>query len=511
VTAVSAKLQRQALRRLSVSTWTFVLAGFGLAGLAIRIWVYRSNVSVPDGDEGVVGLTARHILDGQFPSFIWGLKYGGIQECLIAAGLFLIFGSSWLALRLVPMALWTVTAFLVWRIGRRTLGEPGATLAGVLYWVWPPYLYYQLLHEHGYYASDVFYCALFILLALRVVEQPTTRRVAVFGLAAGLGFWQTSQAVPVLVPVILWTVWRQRQALRGLWAAVPLAVLGALPWLIWNAKHDWASLNLSYPAHSTYLHRLRTFVSPLLPMEMGIRQYWTQSRILPAALTYLVLLILAGLFLWGLWKAVRSPRSNQSLVWFVAIVFPFIYAISEWTIESSDPRYVVPYTPVLVLLLGQLATTRLRGTILLALGTAASVAVMHNAIGLNSGPAKDPPRDFRPLTAELDRLGVHYIYSEHWVVYRLAFETREHIIGAKNEWGPVHWNGTQAEATPDAYIRYPPWERATAEHRHAFVFYRDQVPAIAAQLRKFGYHAYDVGSLVVYWLPQFVPGSASPA
>ena len=502
--AVPAKLQWQALRQLSVSAWTVVLVATGVIGIALRVWAYTSVIGIADGDEGVVGLTARHILDGQFPTFIWGLKYGGIQECLLAAPLFWIFGSSWFLLRLVPMALWAGAAFLIWRVGKRTIGEPGATVAAALYWVWPPYLFYQLEHEHGYYGSDVFYCALFLLLALRVVEQPSTRRVGLFGLALGLGFWQSSQLAPVMLPVIVWTVWRQPKSLRKLWVALPLAVLGALPWLLWNATHGWASLSLSYPAHSTYLHRLRIFYSPLLPMTMGIRQYWTQSRILPAPLTYLVLLLLFGLFVYG---AIRTRKRDVSLIYFVAFVFPFVYAISEWTIESSDPRYLVVFTPLLPLLLSQLATTRLRGSLLIALGVATTVVVLHHAMVLQAAPPKDPPRNFGPLIAALDRLDVHYVYSTHWVVYRLAFETRERVIGAKNEWGPLHWNGTQAMVTPDSYIRYPPWERTVRDHRHAFVFYRDQLPPVVKQLKQFGYRHVNVGSLVVYLLPTHGAGA----
>jgi hypothetical protein len=506
VVATPAKLQQYSLRRLSISAWTVAIVASGIAGIVLRVWVYRSALDTPDADEGVVGLTARHILDGQFPAFIWGLKYGGIQECLLAAGLFLLFGSSWLALRMIPIALTAVTAFLVWRVGRRTIGEPAASVAGVLFWVWLPYNFFQLTHEHGYYGSDVFYCALVMLLALRVVEEPSTRRVGVLGLVCGLAFWQTSQVVPAMLPILVWTIWRRPQALRKLWVALPLAVLGALPWLIWNAGHDWASLSVSYPAHSTYLHRLRIYASPLLPMILGLRQFFTQTRELPAVLTYLLLFVFAGLFVYG---AIKTRRRNTSLIYFVALVFPFVYAISQWTIESGDPRYLIPVTPVLPLLFAQLATTRVRGAILIAIGTLTSIVVLHHAIVLSSVPATDPPNNLAPLTSELDRLGVRYIYSTHWVVYKLAFETKEHIIGAKNEWGPVHWNGTQAEVTPDSYIRYPPWERATRDHRHAFVFYRDQPPPIIPDLKKFGYHAYDVGSLVVYWLPRFVPHAAA--
>jgi hypothetical protein len=496
VVALAAKTH--ALRRVAVSPWALALCATGVAGIALRVWAYRSILGIPDADEGVVGLVARHILKGQFPAFIWGLHYGGIQELIPTAGIFWIFGSSWLALRVMPMVLAAATAFLIWRIGRRTIGEPAAAVAGALFWIWPPYDIVQLVHQHGYYGSDVFYCALLILLALRVVEEPSTVRAGVFGLALGLGWWQTSHLVPAAVPIVAWTIWRQPQVLRRLHVAVPLAVLGALPWILWNTKHGWASLDVSYGAHSTYWHRVRIFVSPLLPMIIGLREYGTQTPVIPHPLVYLVLAVLAGLFVYG---AIRSRRSNFSLVYVVAIVFPFIWAISEWTIESSDPRYLVGFTPVVTLLFAQLATSRIRGGALLALGAIVTVVVLHHHV-VTYPPQTDPPRDFRPLITTLDGLGVHYVYSSHWVAYRLAFETKERIIGVKNDWGGVSWDGTQAQPKLGFYIRYPPYERAVRAGRHAFVFYRDQLPAIAAQLRRYGYRSYDVGTLVVYWLPR---------
>lgn len=496
--ALPAKTQLDGLRRLAISPWAITLVAAGVGGIALRVWVYRSVLGTPDSDEGTVGLVARHILDGQFPTFIWGLHYGGIQELLITAPIFSIFGSSWLALRIVPIVLTAVTSLVIWRVGRRTIGGPAAAVAGALFWIWPPYDLWQLTHQHGYYASDALYCALFLLLALRVVEAPSMRRVAFFGLVLGLGFYQTSHVVPIAAAVVAWTIWRQPRALRYVWVALPLAGLGALPWIAWNVRHDFASFDFSYAAHSTYYHRLRIFASPLLPMMLGLREYGSQKAVIPGPLILLVEAVLAGLLVYGAWRTRRTPTS---IIYFVAIAFPFIYALSQWTIESSDPRYLVVYSPLLPLLFAQLAKTRVRGAALLALGAVVSIVILHNHME-TSGPQADPPRDFKPLIATLDRLDVHYVYSSYWVVYRLAFETKERIIGVKNDWGGVSWNGSQAQPTLGAYIRYRPYENAVRDHRHAFVFYRDAVPAIAAKLTQFGYRRTDVGTLVVYTLPR---------
>ena len=490
------------LRRLSGSPWAVAILVVGVTGIALRVWVYRSVLGTPDGDEGLSGLVARHILDGQFPAFIWGLKYGGIQELIPTAGIFWVFGSSWLALRVVPMVLNAVTGVVIWRVGRRVTGERAARFAGLLFWVWPGEVVYILTHQYGYYASDAFYCALILLVGLRVVEEPSTVRAGVFGVVFGLAWWGTSHVVPALLPTVVWVIWKRPEVLRKLWIALPLAVLGASPWILWNIHHGWISLNTTYGISSTYAHRVRIFLSPLLPMVMGLRQWGTQAAVIPSPLILLVLAVLAGLFVCG---AARTWRSRTtSILYTVALGFPFVWAISQWTIESSDPRYMVVFTPLLVLLLAQLAATPARGAVMLALGTLLSVVFLHDFMVGWPGPTKpppNPPRDFRPLIRELDDLGVHYIISTHWIAYRLAFETNERIIGVKNNWQGMHWDGTQAQPTLDTFIRYWPWERAVRAHRHAFVFYRQNIPPVAAFLRHQGYKQYPVGNLVVYWLP----------
>ena len=96
-------------------------------------------------------------------------------------------------------------------------------------WVWPGFVLFELEHETSFYAIDLVYCALLILLALRIVERPDALRVGLFGLVAGLAFWETSQIVPIAIPVVAWTIWKQPRSLRWLPLALAVFVLGALP------------------------------------------------------------------------------------------------------------------------------------------------------------------------------------------------------------------------------------------------------------------------------------------
>src|SRR5439155_5329288 len=341
----------------------------------------------------------------------------------------------------------------------------------------------------GFYASDVVYCALLMLLALRVVERPDRTRVGVFGLVLGLAYWETSQIVPIALPLIAWTLWKQPRALRHVWIAAPLAVLGMFPWLLWNVRHGFGSLDmLSFGVQSSYWHRLRIFVSPLVPIITGLRYPFSQVPVLPGPLTNLVYGVIVALFVYGL---VKVRRSNATMLYVVAIVFPFFYAISAWTVESSDPRYLIVLTPVLALLLAQLAVRPIAGLVVVLAAAAITATSLHHFYrGAQAAQAANAgaPSDFGPLIRTLDRLGVHYVYSTHWVAYRLAFETNERIIGVKNDFTSVTFAHGQAQPSIH-FVRYPPYEGEVRRHRHAFVLYSgllDSIP-IVKPLERHGY------------------------
>jgi len=195
------------------------------------------------------------------------------------------------------------------------------------------------------------------------------------------------------------------------------------------------------------------------------------------------------------------------MLYVVAIVFPFLYAISAWTVESSDPRYLIVLTPVLALLLAQLAIRPVVGVALVLGAGAISATALHNfyrGAQAQAAAATGAPADFKPLIRTLDRLGVHYVYSTHWVAYRLAFETNERIIAVKNDMTGVTFAHGQAQPSLSFFIRYPPYERKVRAGRHAFVFYRDSVASIpiVKPLEHYGYRPHTVGGLVVYTLPR---------
>jgi hypothetical protein len=506
--------------RADTLRWRLLFALTVAAGIVLRVWVHRSALGIPDSDEAVVGLMVDHAMHGELTTFFWGQAYGGSQEVLLTTPLFWLAGSSWLALRLVPIVLSGVAAIVIWRVGRRTIGEPAAAVAGCLSWVWPPFVIYKLTHQWGFYASGVLYAALLILLTLRMVERPSRARVGVFGLVVGLSLWQSAQLVPIMVPLVAWAVWRQRSVLRNGWIAVALAILGALPSIVWNVRNDWGSFMSPIEDTTTYIHRLRVFASPLLPMLVGLRTPFTQERLLPAVVTLLLLAAIVAGFAYG---AYSTRDRDTSVLYVVALAYPFVYTLAPATFFSQEPKYLVVLSPVLVLLFAQLGTTYWRGTAVLAVALALTIATLDRMdTYFRTVPAQPPaaPRDLGPLIATLDRLGLDRVYADFWLAYRLTFDTDERIIASQNKFTQLTFADGQAVASRHPFIRYPPYERKVEAARHGFVLFRESIvhgadrqpgpeaTARVAELARFvsklgahGYRRYVVGPFVVYAPP----------
>lgn len=507
------------LGRFASTRWGALVLLAAVAGTALRVWVYRSSLGIPDSDEAVVGLMARHFAGGELATYFWGQAYGGSQEVLATVPLFWVAGSGWLTLRLVPIILSAVTAVVIWRVGRRTIGEPAAVVAGCVSWIWPPFVIYKLTHQWGFYASGTLYTGLLLLVTLRMVERPTARRAGGFGLVVGLALWQSTQLVPIVLPAILWAIWKQPAWLRRIWIAALLAALGALPAIVWNARHGFGSLASPIEDTTTYQHRLRIFASPLLPMMLGLRTPFTQELLVPV-LALLVYAGLLGLFAYG---AYRFRRREASLLYVVAACFPLLYALAPATLFSQEPKYLVVLSPVLVLLVAQLASTYWRGVALVGVALGLSVATLDRMdTYFRTVPVQPPvaPRDLGPLISTLDELGVDRVYADFWLAYRLTFDTDERIIAAQNKFTELRFEGGQAVAGRHPFIRYPPYERDVEDARHGFVFFREsiargadrspgkaareraeQLQGLVMELRDHGYRDAIVGPFVVFAPP----------
>lgn len=465
---------------------TPVVAAALAAGVALRIWVLASPLGALDADEGVWGLMAKRVLDGDLPTFYWDQSYGGTLEVFLTAPVFAVVGPSTLAVRLVPMALFAVATLLVWRVGRRTVGEPAARVAAAAYAVWPAYLVWKSTRAHGFYGVATVLTLLVLLLALRLRERDSVRDLALLGLVLGVGWWTSPQVAFIALPAVAWLLWRRPALLRSAWLVAPGLALGAAPWFVWNARHGWTAFTPPFGDNGSYVDHLRTFFYAALPQALGLRIPFTFEWIPGALLGRAAEVAAIG---GVLWQALRV-RDDRLLLVAVALVYPVAEAISPFSSLNEEPRYLVLLAPVAALLLAQVLATPVRAAVgvatLAVLSAIALVGMSHVDPPVPQVGRERTPADLDPVVRALDRAGIDRVCAHYAIAYRLDFETNERIIAAST-----------------GQNRYKPYQALVARApRVSWVFVRGKYEEAAreAQFRRVGYRRTVAGDWAV-WIP----------
>lgn len=476
------------LRRLTVVD-VVVCTGI-LAGLAFRVWVLASTrLGALDSDEAVWGLMARDLLHGHWSTFFWGQNYGGSQEAILTAGLFGVVGTGTLQLKLVPTVLYAVAALLVWRVGRRTVGEPAARIAAVLFWVWPAYFVWRSTKAFGYYGAALVLGLLVVLLALRLRERHSRRDALALGLALGLGWWASPQILVLAGPALVWLAWHRRRRVEDLWPVLPAFVIGALPWLVTNAHQGWPSLH-STQARTSETGHIHNLFTAVLPTALGVRVPfsldWIAHPVLGAAAFALALV---G-FVWLVW---RRPR-GLGLLLLVCLFFPVLYTISPYTYLSAEPRYLALLMPVVALLLAWPLQRPWRAAAGIAAALALSVVGLakmeEHRLTLSLAKEATIPADTRPVIRALQRAGVKSAVADYWIAYVIDFQGRERILAV-----PARETGQD---------RKPSWsELVRRDPRAARVFVHGAAAERRARARLLGsgYRRLETGGFDVYVRP----------
>jgi len=241
-------------------------------------------------------------------------------------------------------------------------------------------------------------------------------------------------------------------------------------------------------------------------MLLGLRTPFTQEKLLPGPVTLLAYAALIALVAYG---AYRARHRDTSLLYLVIAVYPIIYALAPQTLFDQEPKYLVILSPAIVLVLVSVATSYWRGVLVIALALTISVVTLKRMeTYFRTVPPFPPaaPRDLRPLTSTLDRLGVSRIYADFWLAYRLDFDTNERIIAAQNKFQRLTFVNGVAIASHHPYIRHRAYERVVeSDPDHGFVFFRrslGRVRGYVAELDEHGYRRLVVGPFVVYAPPK---------
>ena len=362
-----------------------VVAG-ALLGLVLRAFVLRGPLGGLDSDEAVSALVSEEAQHGRFPALIPGLKAGGTLLAYPRAVVLAITGPSAAAAKLCEVAVFAAACAVVWRIGRRLFDERHGQVAALLMWIYPAATIWDSTKVRLYYTIALLAVALGMLVAVRIDSYctgrqtrgtladagqargeagdpddagdlhvdskpmfiPPWRDIATFGLIGGVSVWTHPMAMYAFAPTVLWLLarhWRLLLVWRVSAVAGLAAAFGATPWLWHNAHDSWRSLRQPLPsAQSTLMDRFEGFFRALLPRLTGFRHFYNGPWFLNpfSKVLYGVLLISATVTL-------LRWRGNRTLLLTIAAVYPVLFAMPRNSVFVAEPRYGVPFVPVLAL------------------------------------------------------------------------------------------------------------------------------------------------------------------
>src|SRR5256886_1514342 len=165
-----------------------ILIGMAIVRFVI-LFVSQTHVT---SDEAIIGLMAKHILEGRyFPFYFYGVSYNAscAWEAYLAVIPFAIAGVGVVALKIPIVLLSLVCLALFYVMATRLYSIRIATLAALAFALWPGLLKWHF-QPRGYAFYFLFIPAL-VILFLRVESKPAPRprNLFFFGLACGIALW----------------------------------------------------------------------------------------------------------------------------------------------------------------------------------------------------------------------------------------------------------------------------------------------------------------------------------
>jgi hypothetical protein len=436
-----------------------------------------------NGDEAIVALMARHILQGERPIFFYGQAYLGATDAWLVALSFAIFGESVLAVRLVQVGLFAGVVFTTYLLAKRYVQSEWGARAAMLWMALPPTLVtLYTTATLGGYAETLLLGNVLLLMAdggwLLGAGRWRMARWLIFGLVAGFAFYTFPLILIYLIPIGLRLLYRLRlRAWHSYLIALVGFAIGAAPWwlaLIQSGGVLLAEMTGAAVAGSVEAPniigslgiRLINFGLFGVASWWGLRYPWSAELVLP------VLSLVALVFYLG--ALGYAVKRGLRLLWGMIITLGVTYLITPFGGDPSGRYFlplVLPLTIFTAMLLqrirkqnGTLAVLLL--VLLLGYNVAATwQAATRQPSGITTqfDPITwiDHTRDQELIDFLLEQ-GETRGYTNYWVQTPIAFLSHERIISAAAL--PYHLNLGYTQRDD----RYPPYTQAVAQADRAF-------------------------------------------
>ncbi len=427
-----------------------------LITIMARLLLLLSDSLSFHSDEAVVGLMARHILQGERPVFFYGQAYmGSLDAWLVAIG-FRVIGQYPLTIHIVQSLLHIATVAVSYGAAYRFTRSAAAAFFAALILAIPPVLLatYTSMSLGGYGETLLLGAScLWIGLEIAGESRRSWGHWMLLGFLAGVGWWTNALIAAYLAPiavVLLIDMIRERTLVRDaryVAAALVMFFIGGAPWWVFALQNDFAPLYFltgggdnfagqqifSLPFHQ----RVLGFFFIGLTSLFGMRFPWMPEFFLPVIGVFIYVICIAAFVDAVRTKRVFVPHGRALLLWMVAL-FTLIFLVSRFSFDPTG-RYLLPLMLPFAIGFGTAMAALWRKRRVLAIIPAALV-IGYFAIGqitaANSYPGFTTqfnldthiPDDYdEALMVFLESNELVSGYTQYWVSFRIAFLSGERL------------------------------------------------------------------------------------
>jgi hypothetical protein len=283
---------------------------------AARFAILFASQTHVHSDEAIIGLMAKHILEGRhYPFYMYGQPYnaGAALEAYVASIAFAAFGVGVVPLKGCIVVLSLVCLFLFYRMGCALYDRRTSLFATVAFALTPSLLkwHFQVRGYSWYFLSIPVLTLLFAAIESSSVPKRSTSLL--FGLASGLSIWCLELVVPLVAALWLLLILRRRISLSSASTALIGFLVGYAPVIVFNLTHhfsNWRYVVLERPGGGFSalfeLSSWRRIFLDEMPKFFGtdtVLWYYPEK---PAVgyVFYAIALIALGV---GIWPFVKSP------------------------------------------------------------------------------------------------------------------------------------------------------------------------------------------------------------
>src|SRR5256885_9826597 len=228
----------------------------------VTLFVSQTHVT---SDEAIIGLMAKHILEGRYcPFYFYGISYNAscAWEAYLAVVPFAVASVGVVALKIPTVLLSLACLALFYAMTTRLYSIRVATSASLIFALWPGLLKWHF-QPRGYAFYFLFIPVLIILFL--IIEKEEIRRgrdFFFFGLICGVAFWSMELLLITIAALWLLLFLRRKFSIKTFAVWVGGFAIGYAPANWWNLTHsfrNWHFLFFDKPQAGVAAASLRVF------------------------------------------------------------------------------------------------------------------------------------------------------------------------------------------------------------------------------------------------------------